>query len=69
MDFEEKLAEGAVIEPSDEMTEEYRTLVSRIVQFTANSEIMGNMSERPLLQQAPTFHRKLALTAKLQDAS
>ncbi|MFB6360925.1 MAG: Phenylacetic acid catabolic protein [Halobacteriales archaeon] len=67
MDFEEKLAEGAVIEPSDELSEEYRTLVSRIVQFTANSEIMGNMSERPLLQQAPTFHRKLALTAKLQD--
>jgi ring-1,2-phenylacetyl-CoA epoxidase subunit PaaA len=49
------------------MTEEYRTLVARIVQFTANSEIMGNMSERPLLERAPTLHRKLALTAKLQD--
>jgi ring-1,2-phenylacetyl-CoA epoxidase subunit PaaA len=67
MDFEEKIAEGAVIEPADDMTEEYRDLVARIVQFTANSEIMGNMSERDHLESAPTLHRKLALTAKLQD--
>ena len=67
MDFESKIREGAVIEPSDETTDEYRDLVARIVQFTANSEIMGNISERPHLENAPTFHRKLALTAKLRD--
>lgn len=67
MTFEEKLASGAVIEPSDRMTDEYTDLVARIVQFTANSEIMGNMSERPHLERAPTVHRKLALLAKLQD--
>lgn len=67
MDFEEKIEAGEVIEPADDTTEEYRELVARIVQFTANSELMGNMSERPLLEHAPTFHRKLALLAKLQD--
>lgn len=67
MEFEEKIEAGEIIEPSDEMTDEYMTLVSRIVQFTANSEIMGDMAERPHLENAPTFHRKLALTAKLQD--
>lgn len=67
MEFEEKIAAGETIEPADRMTEEYTELVVRIVQFTANSEIMGNMSERPLLERAPTVHRKLALLAKLQD--
>lgn len=67
MDFEAKIDAGKVIEPVDDITDEYRELVARIVQFTANSELMGNMSERPLLEHAPTFHRKLALLAKLQD--
>lgn len=67
MTFEEKIAAGEIIEPSDEMTEEYTDLITRIVQFTANSEIMGNMTERPHLKRAPTVHRKLALLAKLQD--
>lgn len=67
MTFEEKIAAGEIIEPSDTLTDEYRDLVVRIVQFTANSEIMGNMTERPHLKNAPTVHRKLALLAKLQD--
>lgn len=67
MTFEEKIEAGETIEPSDTLTEEYRDLVVRIVQFTANSEIMGNMTERPHLKNAPTVHRKLALLAKLQD--
>lgn len=67
MSFEEKIEAGEIIEPSDTLTDEYRDLVVRIVQFTANSEIMGNMTERPHLKNAPTVHRKLALLAKLQD--
>jgi ring-1,2-phenylacetyl-CoA epoxidase subunit PaaA len=67
MTFEETIAAGEIIEPSDTLTDEYRDLVVRIVQFTANSEIMGNMTERPHLKNAPTVHRKLALLAKLQD--
>lgn len=67
MELEERIAAGQTIEPTDELTEEYRTLVSRIVQFTANSELMGTVAERPLVERAPNYHRKLALLAKNQD--
>ncbi|MGM0605478.1 MAG: 1,2-phenylacetyl-CoA epoxidase subunit PaaA [Halobacteriota archaeon] len=67
MDLEARIADGQTIEPTDELTDEYKRLVSRIVQFTANSELMGTVSERPLVERAPNYHRKLALLAKNQD--
>lgn len=67
MDLEERIAAGETIEPSDPLTDEYRDLVCRIVQFTANSELMGSCAERPLIERAPNYHRKLALLAKNQD--
>lgn len=67
MNLEERIAAGQTIEPSDPLTVEYKDLVCRIVQFTANSELMGTCAERPLIEHAPNYHRKLALLAKNQD--
>lgn len=67
MDLEERIADGQTIEPGDELTDEYKDLVTKIVQFTANSELMGAFAERPLIKRAPNYHRKLALLAKNQD--
>jgi ring-1,2-phenylacetyl-CoA epoxidase subunit PaaA len=67
VNLEKQIADGQKIEPTDELTEEYKNLVSRIVQFTANSELMGSYTERPLIERAPNYHRKLALLAKNQD--
>lgn len=67
MDLEAQIEEGQTIEPTDGITDEYKTLVRRIVQFTANSELMGTVAERPLVERAPNYHRKLALLAKNQD--
>lgn len=67
MDLEDRIAEGQTIEPADDLTAEYEQLVAKIVQFTANSELMGAFAERPLIERAPNYHRKLALIAKNQD--
>ncbi|RQG94830.1 1,2-phenylacetyl-CoA epoxidase subunit PaaA [Natrarchaeobius chitinivorans] len=67
MELEERIAEGQTIEPTDDLTDEYERLVSRIVQFTANSELIGAFTERPMIERAPNYHRKLALLAKNQD--
>ncbi len=67
MDIEERVAEGQTLEPSDELTDEYRDLLTGMIQFTANSEFIGAFSERTWIPKAPSYHRKLALTAKIQD--
>lgn len=67
MDFEARVESGETFEPTDEFTEEYREYLSGIIQFTANSELMGAFTERPWIPKAPSYHRKLALTAKVQD--
>ncbi|KAB1189884.1 MULTISPECIES: 1,2-phenylacetyl-CoA epoxidase subunit PaaA [Haloferax] len=53
--------------PKDEMPEEYRKAATRMIQFHANSEIMGAYLERPFIRQAPSLERKLAFSAKVQD--
>lgn len=53
--------------PKDDMPEEYRTAATRMIQFHANSEIMGAYIERPFIRQAPSLDRKLAFSAKVQD--
>jgi ring-1,2-phenylacetyl-CoA epoxidase subunit PaaA len=49
------------------MPEEYRKAATRIIQFHANSEIMGAYIERPFIRQAPSLERKLAASAQVQD--
>jgi len=53
--------------PGDEMPEEYRKAATRMIQFHANSEIMGAYIERPFIRQAPSLDRKLAVSAQVQD--
>ena len=53
--------------PKDDLPEEYRKAATRMIQFHANSEIMGAYLERPFIRQAPSLDRKLAFSAKVQD--
>ncbi|PSP51583.1 1,2-phenylacetyl-CoA epoxidase subunit A [Halobacteriales archaeon QH_1_68_42] len=53
--------------PRDDLPREYREAATRMIQFHANSEIMGAYLERPFIRQAPGLDRKLAFSAKVQD--
>lgn len=67
MDLEARVKAGETLESADQLTEEYRELLLGMVEFTANSEFIGAYSERPWIEKAPSFQRKLALEAKVQD--
>jgi ring-1,2-phenylacetyl-CoA epoxidase subunit PaaA len=69
MDIEEvkERAGPREFSPKDDMPEEYRTAATRMIQFHANSEIMGAYLEKPFIRQAPSIDRKLACSAKCQD--
>jgi ring-1,2-phenylacetyl-CoA epoxidase subunit PaaA len=53
--------------PKDDMPQEYREAATRMIQFHANSEVMGGYLEKPFIRQAPSLDRKLAFSAKVQD--
>ncbi|MXV62721.1 1,2-phenylacetyl-CoA epoxidase subunit A [Natronorubrum sp. JWXQ-INN-674] len=53
--------------PADDLPEEYRKAATRMIEFHANSEIMGAYLERPFIREAPSIDRKLAFSAKVQD--
>lgn len=53
--------------PADDLPLEYRKAATRMIQFHANSEIMGAYLERPFIREAPSLDRKLAFSAKVQD--
>ncbi|OYR83622.1 MULTISPECIES: Phenylacetic acid catabolic protein [Halorubrum] len=53
--------------PRDDMPEEYRKAATRMLEFHANSEIMGAYLERPFIRKAPSLERKMAFSAKTQD--
>jgi ring-1,2-phenylacetyl-CoA epoxidase subunit PaaA len=53
--------------PRDDLPGEYREAATRMIQFHANSEIMGAYLERPFIRQAPSLDRKLAVSAQVQD--
>ena len=65
--FEARIARGEKVEPGDWMPERYRTQLIRLIQQHANSELMGALPEGQWIPYAPTFKRKMALTAKVQD--
>ncbi|MFU8869989.1 1,2-phenylacetyl-CoA epoxidase subunit PaaA, partial [Natronococcus sp.] len=52
---------------ADDLPREYREAATRMIEFHANSEIMGAYLERPFIRQAPSIDRKLAFSAKVQD--
>lgn len=67
LDTVERRAEPREFSPKDDMPEKYRKAATRMIQFHANSEIMGAYLEKPFIRQAPSLDRKLAFSAKVQD--
>lgn len=65
--FEGRIARGERIEPGDWMPADYRRQLTRLIQQHANSELMGALPEGQWIPFAPSFKRKLALIAKVQD--
>lgn len=65
--FEARIARNEKIEATDWMPALYRKQLIRMIQNHGNSEIVGALPERTWIPHAPTFKRKLALTAKVQD--
>jgi ring-1,2-phenylacetyl-CoA epoxidase subunit PaaA len=53
--------------PKHDLPEKYRRAATRMLEFHANSEIMGAYLERPFIRQAPSLERKMAFSAKVQD--
>ena len=66
-EFKQRIRDGHRVEAGDWMPDEYRFRVSRFIEMHANSEIMGALPERDWILRAPSLHRKLAVTAKIQD--
>jgi ring-1,2-phenylacetyl-CoA epoxidase subunit PaaA len=66
-DFEAFLDAGGIVEPVDDMPEEYRDEVFRFIEMHANSELMGGLTERDFIPKAPGMQRKLGTLAKTQD--
>jgi len=66
-EFRAYLAAGGKVEATDWMPDGYRQSLTRFIEMHANSELMGALPERDWIMRAPTIHRKLALTAKIQD--
>ena len=69
MDIEEvkERAGPRAFSPKDDLPEKYRKAATRMLEFHANSEIMGAYLERPFIRQAPSLERKMAFSAKVQD--
>jgi ring-1,2-phenylacetyl-CoA epoxidase subunit PaaA len=65
--FEAKIERGEKIEPDDWMPDEYRKQLIRMIEQHAHSEIVGSLPEGTWITRAPSFKRKLALLAKVQD--
>ncbi|MFQ5424641.1 MAG: 1,2-phenylacetyl-CoA epoxidase subunit PaaA [Phycisphaerae bacterium] len=65
--FEARVQRGDKVEPGDWMPRDYRKQLIRLIHVHANSEICGALPEGGWIPHAPTFRRKLALVAKVQD--
>src|SRR3972149_3086317 len=66
-EFGARIARHEKIEATDWMPAEYRRQLIRLIEQHAHSEIMGALPEGKWIPHAPTFKRKLALIAKVQD--
>jgi ring-1,2-phenylacetyl-CoA epoxidase subunit PaaA len=65
--FKARIDAGEKIEATDWMPDAYREAALKFIEMHANSEIMGALPEREWIPRAPSFRRKLSLTAKVQD--
>ena len=66
-EFEAFLDDGGMVEPGDDMPDAYRNEVFRFIEFHANSELMGGLTERDWIPHAPGLRRKQIFLAKTQD--
>ena len=66
-EFERFLDDGGMVEPNDDIPAEYRNEVFRFIEFHANSELMGGLTERDWIPHAPGLRRKQIFLAKTQD--
>ncbi len=58
---------GGIIEPNDDIPDAYRQEVFRFIEFHANSELMGGLTERDWIPRAPGLRLKQVFLAKTQD--
>jgi ring-1,2-phenylacetyl-CoA epoxidase subunit PaaA len=66
-DFQVFIDDGGMVEPGDDMPAEYRAEVFRFIEFHANSELMGGLTERDWIPHAPGMRLKQIFLAKTQD--
>ena len=66
-EFEAFVDDGGLVEPVDDMPDDYRHEVFRFIELHANSELMGGLTERDWIIKAPGLRRKQAVLAKTQD--
>jgi len=66
-DFQAFIDEGGMVEPEDDMPAAYRDEVFRFIEFHANSELMGGLTERDWIPHSPGLRLKQIFLAKTQD--
>ena len=65
--FNDRIANGHIIEPKDWMPERYRQQLIRMMSQHAHSEVVGMLPEGNWITRAPSLERKAILLAKIQD--
>ncbi len=66
-DFQTFIDAGGMVEATDDMPDEFRNEVFRFIEFHANSELMGGLTERDWIPRAPGVRLKQIFLAKTQD--
>lgn len=66
-EFQAFIDDGGMVEAGDAMPELYREEVFRFIEFHANSELMGGLTERDWIPRAPGLRLKQIFLAKTQD--
>lgn len=65
-EFKNQLQSGRIVESTDEMTERYETLLTRLIVSIADTETVLNF-EYPAIQKAPTLQDRIQASAIFQD--
>ncbi len=65
--FDTFINEGGMVEAGDDIPQAYLDEVFRFIEFHANSELMGGLTERDWIPKAPGLRLKQIFLAKTQD--
>lgn len=66
-DFDAFINDGGMVEAGDDIPQAYLDEVFRFIEFHANSELMGGLTERDWIPKAPGLRMKQIFLAKTQD--